>query len=300
MSDGNSAGAAAQTAEKQHRSFWTHLYDAPFKVDWVKAGDVNTRYIEAGDPSRPTIIMLHGIAGSFENFIANIGPMSKGFHVLAMDFVGTGMSDKPDKPLNISDYVDQVADFMDAKGVKTAGIIGLSLGSWVAMAFYAKHPQRVSKIIMISPAGMLTRPEHSAAIRERRMAAVNDPSWARMKVVFDSLIYADEDKIDDVLAMRQNIYRLPEMKRSMENIMQLQDPATHGRNLVPEAVWRTISIPTLFIECPDSPDLSFDVVQKAKEMVPNIQVLTVPKAKHWPQFEHPELFNDAASAFFRA
>ena len=285
--------------ERRHRSFWTHLYNVAFKIDWISVGGINTRYIEAGDPTRPAVIMLHGIAGSLENFVANIGPLARHFHVLAIDFVGTGLSDKPDKPLAIADYVAQVADFMDAKQIQRASRMGVSLGSWVSMAFYARHPERVEKLIMIASAGMMTSAARAGSIKANRMAAVNDPSWERMQDVFRALILDEENRIDDVLGMRQLIYQLPEMKRSMENIMTLLEPENAVPNLVPEAVWRSIGVPALFVDCPDSPDLSHEVVKKVKEISPGAEILTVRGAKHWPQFEQPDIFNDAVIEFLR-
>jgi hypothetical protein len=52
--------------------------------------------------------LLHGIAGSFENFMANVRALSKSFHVLAIDFVGSGLSGKPDKQYEMADDVRQV------------------------------------------------------------------------------------------------------------------------------------------------------------------------------------------------
>ena len=137
-----------------HRTFWGHLYNVAFKLDWINAGGVRTRYVEAGDREKPTVIMLHGIAGSLENFVANIGYLSENYHVLAYDMVGTGLSDKPDHAYEMPHYVQHLLDFMNAKGVSKTSLVGLSLGSWVTMSFVAKYPEKIEKVVLVAPAGL--------------------------------------------------------------------------------------------------------------------------------------------------
>ncbi|MCJ8157392.1 alpha/beta fold hydrolase [Sphingomonas sp. LaA6.9] len=300
----------ANTADVPYRSFWTYVYDVPHKVDWIDAGGVRTRYIEAGDPSKPTVLMLHGIAGSLENFMANIGPFSKDFHVLAMDFVGTGFSDKPDKDLFIADYIAQVDGFLKAKNVEKASLIGVSLGSFVTMAFTAKYPEKVNKIVMIAAAGKLVpamlaaavKPDTAAIaehIRKRRISTVQNPTWEAVREMFDELILEEKNKIDDVIGVRQSIYKLPEMPSSMERIVALLSPQAIAENLVAQEHWDHPKVPALFIETPDSHDFSYDICQEVKGN-PNVTVHPIPKTKHWPQFEAPETFNQVAIDFIKA
>ena len=298
----------ANTADAPYRSFWTYVYDVPHKVDWIDAGGVRTRYIEAGDPSKPAVLMLHGIAGSLENFMANIGPFSKDFHVLAIDCVGTGLSEKPDKDLFIADYVAQVDGFMKAKNLDKVSLIGVSLGSFVTMAFTTKYPEKVHKIVMIAAAGKAVpamaagKPETAAIaayIRNRRMSAVENPTWEAVREIFDELILDDKNKIDDIIAVRQNIYKMPEMRKSMEHIVALLSPEAIQENLVADEHWNHPKAPALFIETPDSHDFSYDICQQVKGK-PNVTVYPIPKTRHWPQFEDPETFNRVVIAFLKA
>lgn len=284
--------------EETRRTFWGHVFDCAFKVDWIDAGGVRTRYIEAGDPGKPSVVLLHGIAGSLENFMANVGPLSKHFHVLAFDFVGTGLSDKPDHPYEIKEYVKQLSDFLSAKGIEKTSLIGLSLGSWVTMSFAAKYPERVDKVVLIAPAGLLPVPAALAALlKAGRMAAMFDPTWENMKTVFAQLIYDDANKIDDVLLVRQNIYKRPDMKNAANNIMVLGDAEVSQRNLVPENVYRELESRLLLIECPDAVDMAHATLQEIRKLNPQASVESFPKTLHWPQFEEPERFNAVALAF---
>jgi pimeloyl-ACP methyl ester carboxylesterase len=173
----------------KYRSFWTDLFGWSFKIGWVDAGGIRTRYIEAGDPDSPTVVMLHGIGGSLELFVPNVGPLSEHFHVLAFDFLGFGLSDKVDHDLEISDYVEHLEAFMAAKGVSFASFFSVSLGSWVSVAFTARHPDRVDRLVLIAPAGLLNAPAGAAKfMQDQAYDTVDNPTWERLNETFDHLV----------------------------------------------------------------------------------------------------------------
>ena len=60
-----------------YRSIWTYLNTVPHKLAFLDAGGIHTRYLEAGDPDGPVVVLLHGTAGSLENYCANYGPLEK-------------------------------------------------------------------------------------------------------------------------------------------------------------------------------------------------------------------------------
>jgi pimeloyl-ACP methyl ester carboxylesterase len=53
-------------------------------------------YREAGDPSRPTILLLHGYPASSHSYRELIPLLSGRYHVIAPDYLGFGFSDRPD------------------------------------------------------------------------------------------------------------------------------------------------------------------------------------------------------------
>ena len=94
--------------------------------------------------------MLHGTAGSLENFAANIAPHAEHFNCIAFDMIGSGMTGKPDYDYETEHYVKHVADFFKATGIDKASIIGLSLGARVASRFAIDHPDKVDRLILLS------------------------------------------------------------------------------------------------------------------------------------------------------
>lgn len=136
--------------QRPYRSVWTELLDTPFRQAWVDAGGLRTRFVQAGDPSKPPLVMLHGTAGSLENFAANLASHARYFNCIAFDMIGSGMTDKPDYDYETKHYVKHAVDFLDAVGVSKASVIGLSLGARVASRLAIDYSDMVEKLILLS------------------------------------------------------------------------------------------------------------------------------------------------------
>ena len=167
--------------EPAYRSIWTALSDVSFTQGWLDVGGVSTRYAEAGPADAPAVLMLHGTGGHWETFASNLGPMSKHFRCVAIDMVGNGFSAKPDVDYEIPVYVDHAFATLDVLGIDRASMIGTSLGSWVAARSALTHPDRVEKLVLMSPAGLVATESNMQRIRAERTAAVDNPTWATIK-----------------------------------------------------------------------------------------------------------------------
>ena len=287
------------TVKPPHRSIWTSLLTVPFEQGWVDAGGISTRYARAGSPHAPAVILLHGTAGSWEGFAANLGPLSRHFQCHAIDMVGCGFSDKPDRDYQIADYVQHVHDFMDAMGLEQASLIGCSLGSWVAARHAITYPDRTDKLVLLSAAGLFANASNMDRIRSRRTAAVENPIWDNIKPIFDHLIHEEHNRIDDIIAVRQRVYQLPDMVRTMQHVLCLQDPEIRQRNLLSEDDWRSIAAPTLVVGSLADKDEYLETARRVSRLIPNARYEEMERVGHWPHFEDPERFNPLCIDFLR-
>lgn len=285
------------TKHPPHRSIWGHLMKVPFRQDWVDAGGISTRYAQAGPADAPALIMLHGTGSSWECFCATMESHAKHFNCLAIDFAGSGFSDKPDEPYEIGFYVDHVLKFMDAMGIKQASFIGVSLGAWVLARLVVNHPERVNKLTLLAPSGLIINNDTMKNTKAVRTQAVDDPSWENIEPVFNSILYKQEDRIADLIQLRQAIYLQPEMKRAMDHILVLQNADVRRANLVTEDEWRKVEAPVFIILAPDDKEDYFVTGKRIAELAKNARTLTIEKVKHWAHFEAPDIFNPANIAF---
>jgi 2-hydroxy-6-oxonona-2,4-dienedioate hydrolase len=283
-----------------YRSVWTELLATPFRQGWLDAGGIKTRFVQAGSESNPPLVMLHGTAGSLENFAANIAPHAEHFNCIAFDMIGSGMTAKPDHDYETEHYVKHVLDFYKAMNIRKASIIGLSLGARVASRFAIDHPEHVEKLVLLSATAYFPARPVQSDIKNTRAAAAANPTWDSIREIFKGLFH-DERKIwDDLVATRLSLYSRPDMKRAMSHILALLDPEVYNRNRIPEADWRTLRAPTLVVAAVDHRDVFLDTAMALAKLIPNVSVFEMKNCSHWPQMEDPDTFNKRSLAFLLA
>jgi pimeloyl-ACP methyl ester carboxylesterase len=241
--------------------------------------------------------MLHGTGGSWENWCANIRPFSKYFNCVAIDMVGSGLTEKPDFDYELPIYMAQLRGLMLSLGLKTASIIGLSMGGWIGSAFAIRHTELVDKLILLSSSGMIVDEANSARIQNSRAGAVDQPTFESVASVFRTLIHDENKRMEDLVALRLNIYSQPEMKLGMKHIVAMQGGEIRDRNLLHEKDWRSIKAPTLIIASLADRDVYLRTAEKIKEYVPNSRLVKLDGVGHWIQFEAQEIFNEMAIEF---
>lgn len=112
---------------------------------------IKIAYREAGDPSRPTILLLHGFPTSSHMFRNLIPKLAKKYHVIAPDYPGFGASDMPqakDFEYSFAKIADMMTTLLDRKRVDHYSVYLMDYGAPIGFRMYAKHPERVSGFII--------------------------------------------------------------------------------------------------------------------------------------------------------
>ncbi len=283
-----------------YRSIWTELLATPFRQGWVDAGGIRTRFVQAGNEANPPLVMLHGTAGSLENFAANFAAHAEHFNCIAFDMIGSGMTGKPDYDYETEHYVKHAVDFFKAMDIDRASIIGLSLGARVASRFAIDHPDKVNRLILLSATAYFPARPVQGDISKTRSTAAANPTWDNIREIFKGLFH-DENKVwDDLIATRLLLYARPDMKRAMAHILALLQPDIYNRNRIPDDDWRKLRAPTLLIAAVDHQDVFLETVRAIAKLIPNASVFEMKNCSHWPQMEDPDTFNRQSLAFLRA
>jgi pimeloyl-ACP methyl ester carboxylesterase len=152
----------------------------------VRAAGRAVSYLEAGPADGPVVVLLHGLASDCTTWERAIEPMARGgLHVLAIDLIGHGQSDKPGAGYLLDDFAGSLAAFFAEVGIEHATVCGHSLGGAIAVHFGYHHPALVEGLVLVS-AGGLGREVHpvlrAAAIpgAERILDAAVRPSMRRL------------------------------------------------------------------------------------------------------------------------
>ncbi len=109
-------------------------------------------YRDAGDG--PTLLLIHGMAGSSATWQALVPRLSKKFRVIAPDLLGHGMSSKPRGDYSLGAFAVFLRDLLDELGVDRATVIGQSLGGGIAMQFAHQHRDYCERLALIGSGGL--------------------------------------------------------------------------------------------------------------------------------------------------
>jgi pimeloyl-ACP methyl ester carboxylesterase len=112
---------------------------------------IDIAYREAGDPSNPTIILLHGFPTSSHMFRELIPQLSDNYHVIAPDYPGFGASAMPapgEFEYSFANFANVVNELLERKSVDKYAMYLMDYGAPVGFRLFAKHPERVSGFII--------------------------------------------------------------------------------------------------------------------------------------------------------
>ena len=118
-------------------------------------------YVEAG--SGPALLLIHGMAGTFENWEAVIEPLARHHTVIAPDLPGHGGSAPGGGDYSLGALAAGLRDLLVALGHKRATLVGHSLGGGIAMQFSYQFPEVTERLVLVSSGGL--GPEVSPVLR---------------------------------------------------------------------------------------------------------------------------------------
>ncbi len=178
---------------------------------WVLTADTPV-FVRSGDPGpdAPAILHLHGFAISGRYLLPTAVELAGSFRTYVPDLPGFGRSPKPEGPLTITALADAAVGVLDAAGVERATVLGNSLGCVVLAALAQRHPDRVERAIMVSPAGGLHNRPLGRAIAQLvadapreplSMAAVAVPDYLHFGVVEALRLFVAMTRFDAIGAL---------------------------------------------------------------------------------------------------
>jgi 3-oxoadipate enol-lactonase len=120
-------------------------------MDWVETNGVVLRYELSGTGHMP-LLLIHELGGSLEFWDPVLPAFQQNFQVLRYDLRGFGMSEKV-KTLRLDDLLGDIVGLLDTVAITDpCHVVGPALGAGIALAFAAKYPGRVRRLVVSSPA----------------------------------------------------------------------------------------------------------------------------------------------------
>ena len=107
-------------------------------------------YREAGDPGRPTVLLLHGFPSASHMFRDLIPELAGEYHVIAPDFPGFGMTEQParsDFEYSFANIAKVVGKFIEQLGLDRFAVYLFDYGAPIGFRLALEHPERITAII---------------------------------------------------------------------------------------------------------------------------------------------------------
>jgi len=292
--------AAAVLVSLLAAAAWLYTPDKPLKTleakylrspnDMIEVAGLRLHVRDDGPQDRsrasaPVVIMIHGFGSSLQTWEPWARALEANFRVIRFDLPGSGLS-APDPQ---GDYTDArtlsvLLALMDRLGVAKASFIGNSIGGRIAWTFAAEHPDRVDKLVLISPDGFASpgfeygrTPKVPAALGVMRYVLPKSLLRANLKPA-----YGDPSALTDQTVTRYyDLMLAPGVRQALLSRMK----ETVLVNPVP--LLRSIKAPVLLVWGERDGMIPFANAKDYLQNLPNARLVALPALGHVPQEEAP-------------
>ncbi|HEX3507571.1 MAG TPA: alpha/beta fold hydrolase [Candidatus Dormibacteraeota bacterium] len=262
------------------------------------------------------VLFIHGLGSSgYMEWRFNLEPAAIRHRVYAPDLPGFGRTEKPRARYGIAYFARFIERYMDDRGLRSAAVVGASLGGRIALELALERPKRVRKLVLVNALG-LGRPKVQLSYGLLTLPRLGE---AFMKVAGDAVRLAPRRVIRRVAA-RYVGAKGGDLKRTMDDDYFANLRELYAAEGYPDAYLATIrSLVTVKALMDDEHDLSkrlgemkmpvqliwgnndplFPIAHAASahRLIPHSRLAVLEGAGHTPQAERPEEFNRVLENF---
>jgi pimeloyl-ACP methyl ester carboxylesterase len=280
---------------------------------FTELGSLRVHHTHGGRGS--PVLFIHGLGSSgYLEWRFNLEAASDRHRVYAPDLPGFGRTEKPRARYGIPYFTRFIERYMEGRGLRSAAIVGASLGGRIALELALERPRMVRKLVLVNSLG-LGRPNVHVSYG---LVTIPRLGEALMSVARDALNWAPPQVIRRLAARYAGASS--DLKRTMddvyfENLRELY--AAEGyhdaylatvRSLVtPKALFSgqhdltkrlsELKLPVQLIWGADDPLFPVAHAGRAHSLIANSKLAVIEGAGHTPQADRPEEFNRVLRKF---
>jgi pimeloyl-ACP methyl ester carboxylesterase len=254
-----------------------------------------THVIASGPADAPPLVLLHAMMATATVWRPNVEALSEHFRVYAVDTVGQGGRTVASRKIESRrDYADWLNDLFDGLGIARASIVGNSYGGFIALNQAAMAPERIDRMVLISPTGFVSvMPLFRSMIYQalkgtlRRVFGAGGPRPDILAAIAGQAGFNEED--EDWLALGR---QLMDGSKRINMIM----PA-----VLSDAELGAIQAPTLLLIAEH--EILYEphsTLRTAMTRMPGLEGEIVADAHHLAAMAQPDAVNARIVAFLRA
>lgn len=254
--------------------------------------------------AEPPVLAIHGLTANCCCWALLAQAVSPARRLVALDLRGRGRSDKPESGYSIGHHVADIAALLNGMGIERLSLIGHSLGAYIALAFSARHPELVDRLVLIDGGAQLTPQQWG------KVTAGIKPSLDRLGVVFESFAaYLDQVRqapfmkpwnqaVEDYFR-----YECEEIDGGVRSRIRPQNIDEERASLLStdtSQYYHSIKCPVLVLRATqgmlaaDDLVLPADAIARLQEDLPTAEVVDLPGIQHFSVLFQPSPERDRA------
>jgi len=262
---------------------------------WVRVEDRWANVVELG--SGPPVLMIHGLSGSWQNWLENIPVLAERHRVVAMDLPGFGESEMPRDKITISGYGRWICSLCEELGIERAAFVGNSMGGFVSAETAITFPQMVEKLVLVSSAGITSEHQRNEQAMAALYAAEGVLAWYTAWVAKKADSWASRTRLKRLAlaAVLRHPHELPAPLLSEQirgsgkrGFMPALDALTSYpiRDRLPD-----IAVPTLIVWGTHDRLVPLKDASEFERLIPGSRKVIFNDTGHMPMLERPGRFN---------
>jgi pimeloyl-ACP methyl ester carboxylesterase len=268
---------------------------------WTRIDGRAVNYVEIG--SGPPLLFVHGLAGSWQNWLENILAFAADHRVVAVDLPGFGQSEMPREKISIPGYGVFLDRFMDAVGMEAATIVGNSMGGFVGAETAITFPRRVERLVLVAAAGISIEHRRNEPLLKAMYVGESVAQWVTARIAGRSRELAGRPRGRKAILW----YVTPHAERWAPELVIEQAKGAGKPGFLPALDALTdypirdrlgdVKCPTLIVW--GRKDLLVPVkdADVFHELIPDSRLIVYDDVGHVPMLEVPERFNADVRAF---
>jgi 3-oxoadipate enol-lactonase len=256
----------------------------------ILVGDIQLAYTDAG-LGQP-VALLHGYPFNRSLWNEQVSALGNSYRVITPDLRGLGESDASQGPATMNGMAQDVAALLDHLEISRAVVGGLSMGGYVALAFYKEFPSRVRSLILAdtrAPAdteeGKQTRHQQAEKALAEGMAGIADSMLPK-------------------LLTPETVSKRPDLVKRVRDMMLKTKPEGAAGALLgmaeredQTALLSQISCPTLILVGREDPITPVADSEKMHREIAGSRLVVIENAAHVSNLERTDQFNEELMRF---
>jgi pimeloyl-ACP methyl ester carboxylesterase len=270
------------------------LWTVPYEPIDLRSRFGSTHLVVCGPEDAPPLVLLHCFFTSLATWAYNVAALSRRHRVYALDVMGQPSKSVPDQPIGTrAEMAEWLTGTLDALGIRQADLVGYSYGGFAALNYALQAPDRIGRLVLLSPAGGLVPLKKQFYLRGLLSAVLPHNRLTTNVLWFDWFVY--RPNMEDERTRRIFDRLSHQMTLGLKHFRLARGvlPSTYT-----DEELRRARTPTLLLI--GQQEALYDPVAapaRAKELIPDLRAELIPQAGHDLPVSRPEAVDQRVLAF---